>query len=84
MLSVKREHLFSLLSAMHYLRSDGGNIGGNGGNLIDKNVEAFSFVYCKSIFAFRGKAVDYFSKVWYTNDRRKNSTRGEPFSHLTV
>ena len=23
-------------------------------------------------------------KVWYTNGRRKNSTRGEPFGHLTV
>ena len=23
-------------------------------------------------------------KVWYTNGRRKNSTRGEPFSRLTV
>jgi len=38
MLSVKREHRFSLLSAMHYLRSDGGN----GGNHVDKNVGAFS------------------------------------------
>ena len=28
--------------------------------------------------------VDSFSEVWYTNGRRKNSTRGEPFSHLTV
>ena len=30
MLSVKREHRFSLLSAMQFLRSDGGNLGGNG------------------------------------------------------
>ena len=28
--------------------------------------------------------VDYSVKVWYTNGRRKNSTRGEPFGHLTV
>ena len=37
MLSVKREHRFSLLSAMQFLRSDGGNLGGNGGNNVGKN-----------------------------------------------
>ena len=56
MLSAKREHHFSLLSAMQLLRGDGGNLGGNGGNFGDKNVGvnvgAFSFVYCASIFAF--------------------------------
>ena len=38
MLSVKREHLFSLLSAMQFLRSDGSNLGGNGGNNVGKRV----------------------------------------------
>ena len=38
MLSVKWEHPFSLLSAMQFLRSDGGNLGGNGGNnVVDAN-----------------------------------------------
>ena len=35
MLSVKREHRFSLLSAMQFLRSDGGNLGGN--NVVGAN-----------------------------------------------
>ena len=68
--------------------SVGGNIGGNGGNRVGNSVgktgASVFFDFSTSIFAFLKLGVDSFPEVWYTNGRRKNSTRGEPFSHLTV